>query len=59
MTKSEKELFAIAEKVMKRNKTLMRQSSSMRRAWAQGFVNGYLFFVHKQPVKKKWYEFFK
>jgi len=58
MNKKESDLFDLAAKLVNRDPVLRNQSSSMRRAWCEGFMNGKLYFDHKNP-KKKFYEFWK
>lgn len=50
--------YAKAEQFIRKSPTLSKQSSACRRAWCEGFTNGFLYFKHLKP-KVKWYEFWK
>lgn len=54
-TSDQKRVFERATAICSRNRILREQSSSCRRAWVEGFTNGYLLYKHEQPAKKKWY----
>jgi hypothetical protein len=56
MNKKESELFDLAAKMVNKDPILRNQSSAMRRAWCEGFMNGKLYFDHLKP-KRKWYDF--
>lgn len=58
VTKKEMEIYKKAKNYVSKSNVLMNQSSACRNAWCQGFVNGYLFYVHQKP-KRKFYEFWK
>jgi hypothetical protein len=54
MKKDEAKLFDLAVQLVKKDPILRNQSSSMRRAWCEGFMNGKLYFDHKQPRRNFW-----
>jgi len=59
LNKKESDLFDLAAKLLRRDPILSRESSSMRRAWCEGFMNGKLYYDHLNQNKKKFYEFWK
>lgn len=58
LTSKENKLFDLATELVKKDPILRGQSSSMRRAWCEGFMNGKLYYDHLKP-KRKFYEFWK
>ncbi len=48
LTSKESKLFDLATKLVNKDPILRKQSSAMRRSWCEGFMNGKLYFDHKQ-----------